>query len=94
MRVRSVLTSTLPCVLVLAVLLCAPAPAEARARVFVGGYVGVPFYAYPAPYPYWTPYPYVAAPEVPPPGWVPGHWEWRYDAEGRPFRVWVPGHLR
>jgi len=68
-------------------------PASARVHVFVGGAVGFP--AYPYPYPYYYPYavPYPAY-EVPPPGWVPGQWEWRYDPSGRTYRVWVPPHLR
>jgi hypothetical protein len=82
----------------------APAEAEARVRVFVGGAFGVPLYPYypfPAYYygPYYAPYPYPApyyyeSPGSPPPGWDPGHWEWRQDASGRPIRVWVPPHLR
>jgi hypothetical protein len=71
-------------------------PAAARVRVFVGA--GVPYPLHPYYYypPYWAypPYPYVAPSAVPPPGWVPGHWEWRYDAAGRRYRVWVPPHLR
>jgi len=75
-----------------ALLLLGPArPASAHVRVFVGGAVGFPVYPY--PYPYYYPYapPY---PEVPPPGWEPGHWEMRYDQWGRPYRAWVPPHLR
>ena len=66
-------------------------PASAHVRVFVGGAVGFPVYPYPYPYyyPYSAPYP-----EVPPPGWAPGQWEWRYDPWGRPYRTWVPPHLR
>ena len=73
-------------------LLVGPArPASAHVRVFVGGAVGFPVYPY--PYPYY--YPYAAPyPEVPPPGWEPGHWEMRYDPWGRPYRAWVPPHLR
>jgi len=68
-------------------------PAGAHVRVFVGGAVGLPVYVY--PYPYYS-YPYVSYPayEVPPPGWAPGHWEWRYDPWGRRYRAWVPSHLR
>ena len=76
----------------LGVLLLGPArPASASVRVFVGGAVGFPVYPY--PYPYYYPYPAPYA-EVPPPGWAPGQWEWRYDPWGRPYRVWVPPHLR
>jgi len=75
-----------------ALLLLGPArPANAHARVFVGGAIGFPVYPY--PYPYYYPYP-VPYPEVPPPGWAPGRWESRYDPWGRPYRVWVPPHLR
>lgn len=75
------------------------APAGARARVFIGGAIGVPVAPYPywAPYPYpypYYPYPYWGEYSVPPPGWDPGHWESRRDAWGRPVWVWVPGHLR
>lgn len=76
------------------------APAEAGVHVFVGAGYPYPYYYYhPAPYPYWGwpgPYPYYysAYPGVPPPGWVPGRWSWRYDASGRPHRVWTPPHLR
>jgi len=66
-------------------------PANARVRVFVGGAIGFPVYPY--PYPYYYPYA-VPYPEVPPPGWAPGHWETRYDPWGRPYRAWVPPHLR
>ena len=60
-----------------ALLLLGPArPANAHARVFVGGAIGFPVYPY--PYPYYYPYP-VPYPEVPPPGWAPGRWESRYD---------------
>ncbi len=73
----------------LGVLLMGPArPASAHVRVFVGGAVGFPVY----PYPYY--YPYAPYPEVPPPGWEPGRWEWRYDPWGRPYRAWIPPHLR
>ena len=73
-------------------LLLGPArPANARVRVFVGGAIGFPVYPY--PYPYYYPYA-VPYPEVPPPGWAPGHWETRYDSWGRPYRAWVPPHLR
>ena len=73
-------------------LLGAARPASAHVRVFVGGAIGFPVYPYPYPY-YYYPYP-APYPEVPPPGWAPGHWEWRYDPWGRPYRVWVPPHLR
>lgn len=85
---------------ILAVLLVSGSPAAAHVHVFVGGVVGFP--AYPAysypyvypyyPYPYWAPYPY--GEDVPPPGWVAGHWEVRSDQWGRAVQVWVPGHLR
>jgi len=84
----------------LAVLVAAtPAAAHAHARVIVGGVVGFPGY-YPYPYPY--PAPYVVYPypswgyddPAPPPGFVPGHWEYEYTSSGRRVRVWVPGHLR
>ncbi len=75
----------------------------ASARVFVGGAIGVPLYPY-SPYPayyygpYYAPYPYAYPyyynPAAVPPGWEPGHWEWRQDAGGRSIRVWVPAHLR
>ena len=82
--------------LVLVLLVGAAAPAAAHVDVFVGGAFGFP--AYPAPYyygcVYTAPYPYVAYPGLPPPGWVPGHWEWRYDAWGRAVQVWMPAHLR
>ena len=65
-------------------------PASARVRVFVGGAVGLP---YPYPYYYYPPYAPYPSYEVPPPGWVPGHWEWRYDPRGRRYRAWVPQHL-
>ena len=60
-----------------------------------GGFFFDPFfpYYYSYPYPYYYPYP-APYPEVPPPGWAPGQWEWRYDPWGRPYRVWVPPHLR
>jgi hypothetical protein len=74
-------------------------PARAHVRVFVGGGYGVPIvtpYAYPyypAPYayPYYNYYTYTEP--VPPPGFVPGHWEWRRDSYGGRIRVWVPAHL-
>ena len=76
----------------------ASAPAEARARVFIGGAIGVPLAPYPYwapyPYPYYAPYPYGWEYSVPPPGWEPGHWESRRDAWGHSIWVWVPGHLR
>jgi hypothetical protein len=84
-----------------------PASAGARVHVFVGGAYGVPaypYYPYPAYYygPYYAPYPYPAPyyygydtyPGSPPPGYEPGHWDWRHDDWGRRVRVWVPGHLR
>ena len=86
------------CVVVLAVALVMSAAAPARAHVGVGVYVGGPVWDYPAPYPYYAPYPppYPAAYPyaVPPPGWVSGHWEWRYDPWGRRYRAWIPPHLR
>ena len=79
------------------VLLMAASPAAAHVSVFVGGVVGfptypAPYYPYPYVYPYPAPYPYVE--DVPPPGWVAGHWEMSPDPWGRAVRVWVPGHLR
>jgi len=79
--------------------LCTPAPARAHTRVVVGvgGVLGVPAFApYPYPYPYFYPYPgpIFVSPGIPPPGWVPGGWEWQTDAWGRRYRVWVPAHLR
>jgi hypothetical protein len=79
------------------VLLMAAYPAAAHVSVFVGGVVGfptypAPYYPYPYVYPYPAPYPYVE--DVPPPGWVAGHWEMSSDPWGRAVRVWVPGHLR
>jgi hypothetical protein len=77
-------------------------PAPEQARVFVGGWIGPPVLAVPGPYPYPYPYPYVpvypvypygGAP-VPPPGWVPGHWEVRQDPSGQSMRVWVPSYLQ
>ena len=79
-----------------AALAAAASPAAAHVSVFVGGVVGFPSYPIPYPYayPYYpAPYPY-AVEDVPPPGWVAGHWEVRSDPSGRPVRVWVPGHLR
>jgi hypothetical protein len=76
--------------------LLSTAPASARVRVYIGGAFGYP-YAYPAyAYPYYAypPYPYGVTPAVPPPGWAPGHWEYRYDPYGRRYRAWVPPHLR
>ena len=73
-----------------------PRSAEARGRVFVG--IG-PMYPY--AYPYYSPPvyypvapPWIVDPDVPPPGWVPGHSERHYDRTGRPYDVWVPPHLR
>ena len=82
-----------------ALLLSAAAPrlAGAHGRIFVG--VG-PVYPYPFPNRYPAPAylpltpPRVVAPDVPPPGWVPGQWERHYDRAGRPYDVWVPPHLR
>jgi hypothetical protein len=80
-------------------LLSVAAPAGARVRVFVGGAIGVPAYPYPY-YPYYPYYGYPAPyavepyPTAPPAAWVPGHWEWRYDPSGRPYRAWVPAHLQ
>ena len=77
----------------------APCTAKAHSRVFIG--IGPaypdPYYCppplfFPYPAPVWAAAP--AAPDVPPPGWVPGHWERRYDRAGRPYDVWVPPHLR
>jgi hypothetical protein len=72
----------------------APRAAEAHGRVFIG--IG-PVYSYPYYYPPPVFFPYPApvwTPDVPPPGWAPGHWERRYDHAGRPYDVWVPPHLR
>ena len=77
------------------------ADAGVQIRITLGPPVYVPPYAYPTPafYPYY-PYPYYVAPPVavcpapPPPGFVPGHWETRYDPWGRPVSAWVPAHLR
>jgi len=74
-----------------ALLLLGPARrANAHARVFVGGAIGFPVYPY--PYPYYYPYP------------VPYPESRRPDGRravgvalrpmGRPYRVWVPPHLR
>jgi hypothetical protein len=82
----------------------AAAPASAHTGVFIGGAFGypyggyyAPYYPYPA-YPYYPPYPYYPYPAYqygsPPPGYEPGHWEWRQDASGRSIRVWVPQYLR
>jgi len=77
-------------------LTCSVAPAAAHTRVFIGGVIGVPSVVYPYPYPLAYPSPYVVygPPEVPPPGFEAGHWEWRTDPYGRPLQVWVPSHLR
>src|SRR5262245_28939074 len=83
---------------ILVLLALAPAPANAHSRVFITGTFGVPFYGYPFSYPYYpyypAPYPVYVAPSVPPPGWDPGHWEYRHDPWGRNVPVWVPEHLR
>jgi hypothetical protein len=91
-------------IVAMALVLSSVAPAAAHGRVVVGLGFGYPAYAYPYayPYPYYYPYPYpyaYAAPYpgvdyVPPPGWIPGHWERRYDQSGRSYRAWVPGHLQ
>lgn len=84
--------------LLLALSLGAARPAAARVHVFVGGVIGAPVYPYPppayypSPVPAPAPYPYYPTP--PPDAWAPGHWEWRYDAWGRPFQVWTPPYLR
>jgi hypothetical protein len=78
------------------------APVSAHGRVVIGAGIGFPVYAYPYaypyPYPYYYSYPYVGpSPWVdyaPPPGWLPGQFEWRYDPSGRRYRAWVPAHLR
>lgn len=83
----------------LALLLWSPARAGAHVRVFVGAGFGVPYPAYAYPYPYAYPYTYPYSPPVyyrepvPPPGFVPGHWESRWDPYGNRIRVWVPAHL-
>jgi len=95
-------------VVALALILFVSAPAHAGAHV--GVFIGVPGWGYPAPYPYpyaYPPYPYYApyayyAPYptyagpygAAPPGWVLGHWEWRYDPWGRSYPTWIPVHLR
>jgi hypothetical protein len=69
--------------------------ADAHTRVFIGGTFGVPIYPV-GPYyysPYYYPYPY-AGYSVPPPGWDPGHWEWRQNRWGRRVEVWIPPHLK
>ena len=71
-------------------LLAVPSRASAHVRFFVGGPI------YPGPYyysPYYYPYPYVGY-AVPPPGWDPGHWEYRKNRWGRWVEVWIPPHLR
>ncbi len=76
----------------LVLLLGAVAPAGAT-RVIIGGAFGVPVYPYYYPYAY--PYPYYPYDYgVPPPGWDPGHWEWRQNRWGRWVEVWVPPHLQ
>jgi len=88
----------------LVLLLWSPTRAAAHVGVFVGGGWGYPYqypyypYAYSYPYPYAYPYAYpppvyYAPQPVPPPGFVPGHWESRLDPYGNHVRVWVPGHL-
>jgi hypothetical protein len=84
--------------LLAALLLSAAAPprAAAHGRFFVG--IG-PVYPYPYYYYYPPVYlpsapPWTVAPDLPPPGWVPGQWERHYDRAGRPYDVWVPSHLR
>ena len=79
-------------------LLGIPGRANAHTRVFIGGTFGVPIYGAPyyySPYysPYYYPYPY-AGYSVPPPGWDPGHWEWRQNRWGRWVEVWIPPHLK
>jgi hypothetical protein len=72
----------------------AAAPARAHTRVFIGGVLGFPApYPYPRYYAYPVPYPAGVDPAVLPPGWAPGHWEWRYDRWGRPYQAWIPPHL-
>ncbi|HLK10024.1 MAG TPA: hypothetical protein VKW76_01445 [Candidatus Binatia bacterium] len=71
----------------------APAAAHWRGGVYIGAY---PYYPAYYPYPYY-PYPYYYygyGYDLPPPGWVPGHWELRVDDSGRRVRVWVPTHLQ
>jgi hypothetical protein len=89
-------------VLAVAAIILGTAVPRAHARVFVHGFFPVPFayapypYAYPVyaypPYPY--AYPYPVSPAIPPPGWEPGHWEWRTNRWGRRVEVWIPPHLR
>ena len=98
-RVARIVTARAATILGLGVLLLSmPAPASAHARVFVGGVFGFPGpypypYAYPYYYPYPAPYPW-AYPDTPPPGWVPGRWEWRSDQWGRRYPAWIPAHLQ
>ena len=74
-----------------AVLLSAVAPASGHPRVFVGGVLGFPA---PYAYPHYDPaYPGLAYPDPPALGWVPGHWEERYDPWKRPYQAWIPPHL-
>jgi hypothetical protein len=86
-------------------LLAAAVPASAHTRVFIGAGFGVPAYGapyayapygypYAYPYPYYGGYYYGGGYGVPPPGWEPGHWEWRRDAGGRSIQVWTPPYLR
>jgi hypothetical protein len=97
-RVRLLLITLVAALLVGA---AAPRRAEAHSRVFIGigpGYsypYSYPYSYYPPPPVYYQPVaPWVAWPDVPPPGWVPGHWERHHDRSGRPYDVWVPPHLR
>ena len=91
----------LTCVVVLTLAMAgaSPRPADAHTRVFLGlgayaPYPSYPYaYSYPAYGPYYSPYRASGYVDVPPPGWVPGHWAYRHDRSGRRVRVWVPGHL-
>lgn len=72
-----------------------PASADVHVSVDIPWPYPYPYpYVYPYPYAYPVLYPYPVYPASPPPGWVPGHWERRYDAAGRPINVWIPPHLR
>jgi hypothetical protein len=81
-----------------ALMLATPARVAARVHVFVGGRFGVPivvrYPGYYGPYSYYPPPQYYYPTEsVPPPGFVPGRWEWGTDRYGGRIRVWVPAHL-
>jgi len=50
--------------------------------------------AVPVPYGSYAPYGWYGPDPSLPPGWDPGHWETLYGADRRPYRAWVPAHLR